>query len=176
MISTFEIVFIVVLLILIGIAIWWLVIAHRYKGDLATFSYSRGANVDLKTRDKANVNMTCDSDREICVWRATAICSGSDSNNYESSPLEPIASGTTEDKYSSFDTNTTIDLTHDLAAGNGKENYTYTFDSNKLVWPHGKKCPSNYNSSTGTGTRPQLIATYSCIPKGTKCNMYTPKV
>lgn len=174
MLSTFEIVFIVVLLMGIGLMIWWTVLAYKYKSELTSFSYTRGANIDLKGSTNKNVLMSCEDDREICVWRATAICTGADMNNVESSPLEPIATGTTENSYGAFDKSTTIDMTKSMSVANGKENFLYNFNANNLTWPQGKTCPLTYNNTTGTGTRPQLIATYSCIPKGTQCNSYKP--
>jgi hypothetical protein len=188
MVSTTEIVIIVALIICLGLAIWWLAVAYRYGETLTSFSYARGANIDTGTSTKSgntgdgSVNLTCDPDREICVWRATAICTGAEnalpSGNREAGP-EPISNGinNTNTSYGDFDPITTFDLTSDLGGkANGQQSVTYNFKgSNLWTGTSGSVCPfSQFDQTTQVGVRPQLIAAYSCIPKGTPCISYKP--
>ena len=156
----------VFLALLLGIAAWWFVVAFQYGKTLKMFAYSRGANVDPgagKTAGK--VDLKCDAEREICVWRATAVCTGTNGVvNHESSPLDAYSTGTTgTTKYGAFNPSTTTDLTAALGgAANGKESYTYNFNGKTAL-------PKCIGSGTNSTVRPQLVATYSCIPKGQKC-------
>jgi len=167
MISTIEIVLLVMLTIGLGVAIWWFVVAEQYKSHLRDYSYARGANA----LNGQTVNLKCDSDKEICVYRATQICTRPDSKNFETTSLEPIASG--DEKidgarafYGDFNPATTIDLTQKMGHDcNGKEECQYHFEASP-GWqaPNGVACNGNT----------QLIATYSCIPKGTTCQAWSP--
>jgi len=159
-VSTFEIVGMVLLAILLGVAIWWFVIAENYRKYLSTYSYARGANA---SKAGETLNLTCDDDKEICVYRATQICTDPDSNNYENPSTDPIASGTSsDDKYGDFSSATTVDLTSDLSgACNGKETCAYKFSPK--AWPSGM--PS-------CGGDSQLISAYACVPKGSTCQSY----
>jgi len=167
MITTTEIVLLVMLTIGLGVAIWWFVVAEKYKSYLRDYSYSRGANV----LNGQTAQLTCGPDKEICVYRATQICTRPGNNNFETSSLEPIASG--DEKidgarafYGDFNPATTHDLTQDMGAKcNGKEKCDYPFSA-ASGWqaPNGVACNGNT----------QLIATYACIPKGTKCQAWSP--
>lgn len=175
--STTAIVVTTVLISVAGIAIWYFAVAYKYGQTLNNFSYTRGANLDTLDKNKGVVNMQCESGAEICVWRANAICSGplrGSASNTEGGP-EPISNGLNGNAaYGDFDVNNTIDLTTDMSTqANGKQNYQYNFDvTNKNFG--GKTCPMNYDVKSGTGSRPQLIATYACIPKGSKCQSSKP--
>lgn len=158
MISTFEIVGMILLVIGMIIAIWWYIVAEKYNNYLKSYSYSRGAHAE----DGQTVNLSCDSGKEICVFRATQICTVPDKNNFESSPMgDPIASGkdgTTP--YGAFNPNTTVSRTQDMGNScNGKTTASYVFNS--IDFPSG----DSWNCPGGT----QLISTYTCIPKGTTC-------
>lgn len=173
--TTGEIVVLVFLIIIVAIVIWYFAIAYMFGQTLNNFSYTRGANLDTKDKNKGVVKMTCEQGNEICTWKATAICSGAESaaSNSEGGP-EPISNGDSGNSaYGQFDVNNTIDLTTDMSTkANGKQNYTYNFDVTNRTFgksPNAKTCPMNYDPTTGAGQRPQLIATYTCIPKGTKC-------
>jgi len=158
MITTFEIVFMVILAIGLGVAVWWFFIAEQYRRYLGDYSYSRGANAI----DGTTTNLTCDSTKEICVYRATQICTNPDSNNFEDQSIDPIAAGegsfpnmTPGTKYGQFNPATTTDLTSDMSSKcNGGSTASYDFTS---------------TCSVGTG---QLIATYTCIPKGSTCQAW----
>ena len=175
MISTSEIVIIVFLVVLLALAIWWFAVSYKYGKTLDNFSYTRGANLDTgiigdgKT-GMGQVTMSCELGSEICVYKADAICTGAinSMSNVEGGP-EPISNGKNSD-YGDFDPTTTINLTHDISnLANGKQTYTYDFNATRASF-NGKLCPYNqYDQKTGSGQRPQLIATYTCIPKGTKC-------
>jgi len=173
--TTGEIVVLVFLIIIVAIIIWYFAIAYMFGQTLNNFSYTRGANLDTKDKNKGAVKMTCEQGNEICTWKATAICSGaiSGASNSEGGP-EPISNGDADNSaYGQFDVYNTIDLTKDMSSkANGKQNYTYNFDVTNRTFgksPNAKTCPMNYDTKTGAGQRPQLIATYTCIPKGTKC-------
>lgn len=165
-ISTGEIVMLAFLAIMLGVAIFWFIVSFRYGRSLKEFAYARGANVDPgvgKTTGAAK--MECDGDREICVQKATAVCTGTNGVvNYESTPLNPYSNGSDgKTPYGAFNPSTTADLTSILStAANGKESYTYNFDG-KASLP---KCVGTGANNT---IRPQLIATYVCVPKGQSC-------
>jgi hypothetical protein len=182
-ISAGEIVVIVVLFAVLAIAIAWFVIAYQYRQTLTVFSYTKGANLDTGTVGQGTsgagaVVMTCDVDREICVWRATAVCTGSiSSESNTEGGIEPISNGLGQtgglngSPYGDFDPVNTVDLTSQLSKGNGQQKFIYDFEGKTLNFG-GTTCPISYNQTTGSGVRPQLIATYSCIPTGSVCNSW----
>lgn len=161
MITTIEIVGMILLAIFLGIAVWWFIIAENYRKYLDAYSYSRGAHA---TKVNQTLNLTCDSDKEICVFRATQICTDPSASNYENSVTDPISSGLSSDtKYGQFDSNTTVDTTNDLGDKcNGATTCAYKFT--QAAWPSGM--PS-------CGGETQLIAGYTCIPKDGKCQSYS---
>jgi len=158
MISTTEIVCMLLLAIFLGIAIWWFVVANNYKKYLDEYSYSRGANVKGSGQI---VNLSCDDDKEICVYRATQICSNPTSQNFETSSTDPIDSGLEDSSkmYGQFNPRTTVSRLDDMSqACNGKTTCAFNFQATDFV--NGMQCdPVNT----------QLISTYTCIPKGTTC-------
>lgn len=179
MISAGEIVILAILILLLAYAIWWFVIVYRYGKSIIASSYTRGANLDTAT-GKSSVTLTCDASRQICLEQATAICTGSVSaeSSTEAAP-EPISAGPysngangTNSTYGQFDVNNTVDLTKFMAERvNGHESTEFLFNGTGI----GLTCPSNYNPKDGSGIRPQLIATYTCIPVGTQCKVNTSK-
>jgi len=155
MISVIEFVVGILLIIIIGIAIWNLVIIWNYSSYMGSFIYARGANAT----DGETINLQCESGGNICIYRATQICTNPDSNNYESSNLDPI--DTSESNYGNFNLDTTVDLTQTMSQMcNGKESVNFTFSGK---WPD---TPCNGNS--------QLIATYSCVNTPEECNSWKP--
>ena len=91
----------------------WFAIAERYRHHLKDFKYARGANA---LGCGKTLNLTCDQDKEICVYKATQICSIPGVNNHEmadSIDLEPISGGH-DSPYGSFNPHTTTDLTKDM--------------------------------------------------------------
>jgi len=179
MISATGLVLIAFLVILLAVALWWFGVAYKYYQTLSVFAYTRGANLDTgttpTTKGTGDVHMTCDPDRTICVVRANAICTGASTNtfptlnNSEAGP-EPISNGVNpKNPYGDFDTQNTIDLTEKIGAQvNGKQSATYHFDETGSNFGNGT-CNFTYDPTTGIGTRPQLIATYTCIPNGQAC-------
>lgn len=167
MISTIEIVLIVLLTIGLGVGIWWFVIAEKFKTYLANYSYTRGANVV----NGQTAELECDNDKEICVYRATQICTRSDENNFETSSLEPIASGVKEIDgarafYGDFNPATTVDITEEMGKScDGNETCEYKFEVDK-AW--------KANKGVACDGETQLISTYTCIPKGTECKAWSP--
>lgn len=167
MISTMEIVLLVMLTIGLGVAIWWFVVAEKYSSYLGGYSYSRGANV----LNGQTAKLMCDSDKEICIHRATQICTLPNEKNFETSSLEPMASGVQKIDgarafYGDFNPQTTVDRTQDMAqACKGKEKCEYKFEAPQ-GWTARNGVACNGNS--------QLIATYTCIPKGSECKPWSP--
>ncbi len=154
-ISTLEIVFMVLLAIGVGIAIWWYIVADNYRKYLGGITYARGANGE----DGDTINLVCDSDREICVYRATQTCTDPNSNNFENSSTDPISNGTDDSvEYGQFNPNTTVDLISDMGNEcNGKQKCSYEFSAD---WSQ---------SPLGCAGISQIISSYTCIPKGGKC-------
>lgn len=164
-ISTFEITFMVLLGIGLIIAIWWFAVAKNYEKYLSTYSYARGANVDS---DGGQVQLKCGAGKEICVYRATQICSNPSATNFENQATDPIDAGTGigggNVDYGQYNPLTTIDRTADMVDEcNGAGSYLYTF--NAKPFPNGMAC----------GGKTQLLATYSCISPHTACQSYTAK-
>jgi hypothetical protein len=174
MLETYQIVILVFLIVVLVIASWWFAVAYRHGTTLNDFSYTRGANLDTGTVGNGNtgigeVDLKCGPGTEICVYKATGICSGAlnATTNVEGG-IEPISADSAT--YGNFDPNTTIDLTADLSKlANGQQTYNYNFNASQAVFG-GKVCPfGNYNQKNNIGPRPQFISTYTCIPKGSSC-------
>ena len=168
MITTTEIVLIVMLTIGVGVAIWWFVVAEKYKSYLGKYSYTRGANATNGNK----IEFSCGGGKKICLYRATQICTRPGANNFETSSLEPIASGDSSlDEganvmYGDFNPQTTIDLTKEIGnLVNGKNKAEYTFNA-----PTGWKAPNGVACNGNS----QLIATYACIPEGGDCSSWSP--
>lgn len=157
--STFEVIGMFLLAILFGIAVWWFIVSWQYRSYLKHASYARGANA---TEEGQTLNLSCDQGKEICVYRATQICSDPDSNNFENQQTDPISSGLDgKNSYGDFNSDTTVDRTADMSREcNGKQTSSFKFAAKG--WPNGMTCHG----------KTQLISTYSCIPKGTTCSNY----
>ncbi|MDB4769438.1 hypothetical protein OAG24_00585 [bacterium] len=160
MISTSQLTFIILLVIVLFVAVWWFAIAMNYKSYLNKSVYTRGANGEAND----NINLKCGSGKKICVYRATQICSNPDSNNFEMSNLEPIANGAESNvTYGDFDPKTTVDFTSKMGNEcNGKSECTFKFTpdwSSKGVECNGKS---------------QLIATYNCVANDSDCKPWKP--
>jgi len=139
--------------VILSYALWWLTVAMKYRTYLKTKSYPRGANVT----QGQTTNLKCELGNEICVYRATQICTDPGKNNFENPETDPISSGLNDsgEKYGEFNPLTTIDLTKNLSKTcNGSENCSFKFTPNQNL-----KCNGEY----------QLISTYSCIPKNSDC-------
>ncbi|MGV9199675.1 MAG: hypothetical protein ACOC4M_12750 [Promethearchaeia archaeon] len=137
-------------------AIWWLAVAGHYRLYLNDYKYTRGAHA---TSGGQTIKLTCDADKQICIDKAVQICSIPDSNNFESSPLEPISAGLDgSSPYGSFNPKTTVDISSDMEKEcNGKSTCSYTFKPS--AFPVGS-CPSKHT---------QLIGSYTCIGKDETC-------
>jgi len=165
--STSQIVILILAFVGLVVAVWFFVIAERYRMYLGKTSYARGANAK---KAGETLNMTCDQDKEICVYRATQICSQPDKNNFESSSTDPIAGGIKSDgpisaAYGDYNPNTTVDMTDALLkACNGDQKCAYKF--NPAKFPGTMTCPAENT---------QMLSVYSCIPKGEACQSYKPK-
>ncbi len=157
-IQTFDFVGIVLLMAAVGLAIWWFVIAWKYKTHVASSIFARGANV--ASSDKKAM-LSCDDGHEICIYRATMICTNPNANNFEARDTDPIASGIGEGntRYGEYNPRKTTSLTaHMGSACNGKQTCEYDFSTQKF--PAG---------ITALPDNTQLISSYTCIPHGTAC-------
>jgi hypothetical protein len=165
-VTRLEIFSVFVCLIILAYAIWFYVIQLNKKKFMDDYIYTRGANA---WKDKSVVNLSCGEGREICVFRATQICSGNDGSgkNFEIQSTDPIATG--EDAnvfYGDFNPDTTRDLTVDLGnLCNGAEQCAYTLDSSVTPFPFNGEYTCDANNV-------QLLASYTCIPKGGTCKNY----
>lgn len=157
MIYTLDFVAGALLAIGLGIAVWWFVVAYKYKNHIDSYSFTRGANV-IGSQKKAQ--LSCDSGHNICVYRATMIYSDPQPGNFEAIPTDPIASGTSgSSKYGDYDPTTTVSLTDKMGQEcNGKSQCSYDFS--KEQFPK----VGTYNPD-----KIQLISSYTCIPSGVAC-------
>ena len=144
----------------VGLSIWYFGVAYNYRNTLSKFSNSRGANVSGVGK---TANLSCDSGKVICVYRATQICTdpgnpkyGFINQNFENPTTDPISNGLDGGgKYGEYSTKTTTNLTKDMSEKcNGKSECAYVHEKNVL------------GVCQGTS---QLIATYTCIPPGVAC-------
>ncbi len=156
-----------VLLIIFIFVIWNMSVSSSYNTYLNNFRYTRGSNIKGIGNSKIFV---CGKDSQICVDKATQIISEPDENNFENPNIDPISNGTITDSdgkiipYSAFNPDTTIDVTKELSQiVNGKNKYNYTFTG---FTPPGQTLNDLTNEQK---QNIQLIATYTCIPKGSEC-------
>ena len=158
-ISTFEVVMLLLLFVVLLISIWWFSVAEKFRIYLQGYTYGRGANA---WKAGQTLNLTCGAGKEICVYRATQICTDPNQDNLENYATDPIASGLdSNDSYGDFNSQTTVDLTDDMSdACNGSS--TCSFKFTPKPFPGGMTCGGNT----------QLISTYSCIPSGILCQSY----
>lgn len=164
----FEVVLIAALIMILAVSIWWFAVGFRYRMTLDNTSYPRGANAF----DGDTVNLTCDGGNVICMFRATQICTVPDANNFETSNLEPISNGSGNVKYGDFDPSTTVDLTQEIGyICNGKTSCSYTVNAD---WSKLNDAGTSLRCNGSSPSNSQVIATYSCIPSGTECQMWHP--
>lgn len=175
MISTGEVFMLLFLLLLLGVGIWAFFIFKKQRDGLLDFRFTRGANATIAPgQNSVDVEFNCGPGKEICVYRATQICTGVSPDGFENSPLDPMSNGKDSDAaYGDFNPNTTVDLTKKLAqAVNGQQSAVYKFVRDWSSKP--QDCSVN-----GQPLNTQLIATYTCYPKGStengKCQSWSPK-
>jgi hypothetical protein len=147
--------------------VYWFVVAQKYGITLTGWTYTRGANVDPGLgKTQGTATFTCDSDHTICINNATAICTGpaNAGTPFEAATPNPISSGASgTPSYGNFNTAATsaVDITSTLSGLTaGLSSYKYAFDGSQIG---GLTCTPTDN------IRPQLVATYNCIPKGNTC-------
>ena len=144
-VSTVEVTLVLLLGVGLIIAIWVYIVSKRETTTVSSQPYARGANLAAPGK----VPLVCDPGSTIQVASAMMVCTNPDSNNFENPSTDPFTST------GAFNGQTTYDL---LKGDNGmstkcdtKEQCLYNFVGNN-------------DSFTCPGT-PQLIATYTCIPK-----------
>jgi len=145
--STLEIALVLLLGVGLIIAIWVYIVSKRETTSVTSQPYARGANLAAPGK----IPLVCDPGSVIQIASAMMVCTNPDSNNFENPATDPFTSTGT------FNAQTTYDLTKDTTEQNmstacdTKEQCLYNFVGNN-------------DSFTCVGT-PQLIATYTCIPK-----------
>lgn len=157
MLSTLEIVIIVCLSVMVIVSLWWFIIADRYREHLdGNLTITRGANT-IYSHGKT-VNFQCPVGKVIKVTSAHQICSNPDSNNFESTTLDPIAVGQGDGEYGSFNPKTTVDLKTSIGkVVNGKRTASWNFVPQN--WPGSTEIPTKYCDGNI-----QLVCTYDCVP------------
>ena len=170
-VSTTKLILLAFLIIVLGVAIYWLVVSKNYQKSINNFVYARGANYDPGSGgDSGQVEFKCDGSRKICLDKATAYCTGTNGKTNSEFITGAYARGDFGIPYGNFDTSgkrsdMAIDITKDVAKQvNGKTLTKFTFDGEKIF---SGKCK---NFCQGCTIRPQIIATYTCIPKSSSCN------
>lgn len=162
MVTTIQFTAIVLSIIALIIAIWWLAVSWKYSSFLNDYKYARGSNASAAGQ---TMNLVCGAGKQICVYRATQLCSNPDSNNFENPSTDPISSGLklNGSKYGEFDPDTTVDYTSTLGkACNGQNTCSFTF--NPLAWSNSMTCSSGNT---------QLTSAYSCVSDSSECQSYT---
>jgi hypothetical protein len=140
-VSTVEVTLVLLLGVGLIIAIWVYIVSKRETTTVSSQPYARGANLAAPGK----VPLVCDPGSTIQVASAMMVCTNPDSNNFENPATDPFLST------GAFNAQTTYDLSSDMTTScNTKEQCLYNFGKN--------------DSFTCPGT-PQLIATYTCIPK-----------
>lgn len=168
MIHTLDIVGYGLVIAGIAIAIWWFVIAWRYRSYVNGFVYARGANV-AGSAHKARLQ--CGSGKKICMNKATVVCSvpqphastwtnPSFPSNFETAATDPIASGLDGNaKYGEYNPKTTLNVVDKMKNEcNGKGQCTFDFSNETL--PNGIHCSADNT---------QLLSTYYCVDEGADC-------
>lgn len=163
-VTTFQVFGILALTFFLIIVIWIYVVSLQRKKFLDSYIYARGANSSLPpntggTTNTSQLNLSCGEGRQICVFRATQICSGSNTNNFEYENTDPFLSD------GSFNPSTTIDRTSDLENKcNGNSTCQFTFDPSTTTFPDGTgwSCPVNS----------QFLSSYTCVTSVDECQNY----
>ncbi len=168
MISAFEITGIILLVIGVGLVVWWYIEAANYDTMLNGVSFVRGVNMiyNPEGSDADNtINMTCPEGKSVCVYQATQICTNPDSNNVEDPTTDPIYAEL-NDNWGKFNPKTTTDLTSELNSNCGTGAGEQLSDKSS--------CPAYVftPSTTTTSGDPftckgdiHFIATYTCQPQ-----------
>lgn len=136
-----EIWLILVLIVSIGVGVWYFVVADNYRRYLDESVYTRGVNGTAGD----SLVMQCGSDKTIRVYKATQVCTNPSSNNFEDMSIDPYNSD------GSFNPQTTTDVSQELSECNGSQFCPFEFT--EQPFPGGMKCPGEV----------QLIATYDCV-------------
>jgi len=168
MIYTFDFVGFVLLFIGVGVAIWYFVIAWRYRNAINKAVYVRGANVAGSNK---KASLQCGSGKKICMNKATIICSVPQPHsstwtdptfpsNFETPQTDPIASGLDGNaKYGEYNPKTTSNILDKMKKEcNGKNECVYDFSADPF--PNGIVCKAENT---------QLISTYYCVDEGDAC-------
>lgn len=150
MLNTFEIFCILILIISIGIGIYFFYSQKKYENYLNTSSFARGCNMvanETKT-------LTCGNNHVISIESARQICTGQDSSNFDMGSNNDLESML---KTGRFNPETTVNFKKTLGKScNGKSKCNFTF--NPEDFPNGKMC-------SASGSEIHLIGTYLCVPK-----------
>lgn len=146
-VSTGEIFFVLLLGVGLIIAIWVYIASSKESTSYNSQAYARGANLS----GPGNALLTCDPGTTIQVAQATMVCHDPTAQNFENPTTDPFL------MMGDFDPTTTVDLTTDMS----KTCDTYSTCSYKFSAAN----DTSGNFVCGPSGTPQLIATYTCVPK-----------
>jgi hypothetical protein len=123
----------------------------KFKRDMENMSFTRGANGEMGD----TIHMECPPGYNICLYRATEICTSPTPTNFEDISTDCFNND------GSFNYSAAIDRTKSMSAlVNGKNSYDYIFNA-------------NYNTPSGICRgKKQLIATYACTNNMNSCVSY----
>ena len=167
-ISTGEIVFICFLLIGLATAILYVYVAVQYSRTISESTYTRGANYDPGQKNTSGtINFTCDKDRHIVITDAHVVWTGRLANNDFNTEVYDMYNygiGKGDGQYGTFikDTRCKDELQKLINKHEDRSNFSLEYSGGRYT---GLTTPEQPNIGNTSSNRPQLIATYSCVPK-----------
>ncbi|HSA76318.1 MAG TPA: hypothetical protein VLE02_02115 [Nitrosarchaeum sp.] len=149
--TKFYILFLGASIIILMMVLFVFVSSYKYRKDAYDYSFVRGASGDAGSQ----INFECPSGYNICLYRATEICTNPTSNNFEDTQYDSF------NYDGSFNYNVAIDRTQLIKSMvNGKNKFTYYFN------------PSANTPSGICGGKKQLISSYACTNDMSQCKSY----
>lgn len=175
-VGTWELAFILILLLLIPVFIFFIYRANKFKKTLSGRSVTRG----LSGVAGATVNLSCPSGQKISVYKANYICTNpqvtAGGTSHESSTCDPFFQPDVGQSTSFYNPDTTLDLVNGPTTVNPQYNVVAKCNGSRtcsFVVPSvdpsmsGTMCniPGQTPSScTSNGGTIQLVGTYDCVP------------
>lgn len=156
MLSTAEIFFLLLFVLLLGVAIYLFYRTYRYGNELKAKPLVRGLN----GTGGDTITLQCPSGQVISINQATYVCTGGENTTGDScDPILTQGPTVNSSNYGSFNPATTVSAVSQLAAAcNGKQTATFTVpsvgDAVVATMCNGQPC--------GNGGTIQLIGTYYC--------------
>lgn len=174
MISAIEITGIVFLSIILILVILWYVSTFSDEGNLSSISFAKGANITYTPQGDNSVNLICPDGKQVCVYKATQICTNPNNSNVENASTDPMVTSLTAKNnngdytWSQFNPDTTADLTQDINATCGTGNDMNTSQSS-CTYDFVPKTTTTSGKPFSCNGEIQLIASYTCQPSFSKC-------